>query len=139
MYKFCTLKNSGFECETQQQQSKDLCKGPSGNNAGSEPAISPTAAAAQEAIHQLFVTSKRDGANFLRSTLPALTVKLSKMMQETSPTSELQPQSILSGHSKHSSKPPLSDKDFRSFLDNVGELIRPRELRIVIYKGKFVY
>ena len=39
----------------------------------SESAISPTAAAAQEAIHQLFVTSKRDGANFLRSTIPALT------------------------------------------------------------------
>ena len=31
--------------------------------------------------------------------------------------------------------PPLSDREFRSFLDNVGELVRPRELRIVIYKG----
>merc|ERR1719412_1142711 len=37
--------------------------------------------------------------------------------------------------SKHQEKPPLSDRDFRSFLDNVGELVRPRELRIVVYKG----
>ena len=32
-------------------------------------------------------------------------------------------------------KPPLPDREFRSFLDNVGELVRPRELRIEIYKG----
>ena len=85
----------------------------------SESSISPTAAAAQEAIHQLFVTSKRDGANFLRSTIPALTVKLQKMMEPTDQISN-----ISSTVSKHQEKPPLSDRDFRSFLDNVGELVR---------------
>ena len=43
----------------------------------SESALSPTAAAAQEAIHQLFVTSKQ---SFLKSTIPALTNKLQRMV-----------------------------------------------------------
>jgi len=97
----------------------------------SESAISPTAAAAQEAIHQLFVTSKRDGASFLRSTIPALTAKMQKMMEPTDQISY--PNSVNSG--KLIEKPALSDREFRSFLDNVGELVRPRELRIVVYKG----
>ena len=97
--------SSGFESE---------------HKVSSESTISPTAAAAQEAIHQLFVTSKRDGANFLRSTIPALTVKLQKMMEPTDQISN----SISSTVSKHQEKPPLSDRDFRSFLDNVGELVR---------------
>ena len=92
----------------------------------SESALSPTAAAAQEAIHQLFVTSKQ---SFLKSTIPALTNKLQRMV--TTPNEDQnqgsQHQSLLN--------PPLSDREFRSFLDNVGELVRPRELRIVIYKG----
>lgn len=32
-------------------------------------------------------------------------------------------------------RPPMSDREFRSFLDNVGELVRPRELRLMVYKG----
>ena len=83
-----------------------------------EPAISPTAAAAQEAIHQLFVTSKQ---SFLKSTIPALTNKLQRMVT----SEEQQPQ-----QSQPQLNPPLSDREFRSFLDNVGELVRPRELRI---------
>ena len=86
----------------------------------SEPAISPTAAAAQEAIHQLFVTSKQ---SFLKSTIPALTTKLQRMVtSDEQQPQQSQPQSQLN--------PPLSDREFRSFLDNVGELVRPRELRI---------
>ena len=100
----------------------------SGTKVTSESAISPTAAAAQEAIHQLFVTSKQ---NFLKSTIPALTNKLQRMV--TLPN-EATTEATASGQSQ-ASKPPLSDREFRSFLDNVGELVRPRELRIEIYKG----
>ena len=92
----------------------------------SESAISPTAAAAQEAIHQLFVTSKQ---SFLKSTIPALTNKLQRMV--TTPNEDQNQQS----QQQLLLNPPLSDREFRSFLDNVGELVRPRELRIVIYKG----
>ena len=54
----------------------------------SESAISPTAAAAQEAIHQLFVTSKQ---SFLKSTIPALTNKLQRMV--TTPNEDQNQQS----------------------------------------------
>ena len=70
----------------------------------SENAVSPTVQATQEAIHQLFAASKRDGANFLRSTIPALTVKLQKMMDQSGPV-DLQ---TLKGN-----KPALSDREFR--------------------------
>ena len=30
--------------------------------------------------------------------------------------------------------PPLSDEQFRSFLDNVGQLVKPKELRLAIYQ-----
>lgn len=32
-------------------------------------------------------------------------------------------------------RPPLADAEFRKFLDPVGQLLQPRELRSVIYKG----
>ena len=71
-------------------------------------------------MNSLLVTSKRDGASFLRSTIPALTVKLQKMMEPTDQISY--PTGGNSG--KLVEKPALSDRDFRSFLDNVGELVR---------------
>ena len=71
-------------------------------------------------MNSLLVTSKRDGASFLRSTIPALTVKLQKMME---PTDQISYPTV--GNSgKLVEKPALSDRDFRSFLDNVGELVR---------------
>lgn len=33
------------------------------------------------------------------------------------------------------SRPPLSDQQFRTFMNNVGELVRARELRLAIYHG----
>lgn len=45
------------------------------------------------------------------------------------------PQFQLSPMSNGSSKPPLSDQMFRSFMNNVGELVRARELRLAIYHG----
>ena len=72
------------------------------------------------AIQNTFIPSKRDGASFLRSTLPTLTVKLQKMMEPTDQISY--PAGGNSG--KLVEKPALSDRDFRSFLDNVGELVR---------------
>lgn len=87
------------------------------------------------------------GAGFLRKhvgqTLPALTMKLHKAL--TLPESG---QPGVSGRIDKiganftqmvegltTLRKPLSDRDFRSFLDNVGELVRPRELRLVIYHG----
>ena len=82
----------------------------------SESAISPNTVSstpAPEKLQQLVFNSKNNGANFLKATLPALTTKLSKMV--TTPSEEIhQP--------TNNSRPPLSDKEFRSFLDNVGEL-----------------
>ena len=82
----------------------------------SESAISPSTASAQDTLQQLVVSSKSNGANFLKTTLPALTTKLQKMV--TSPIEEVHQPVI------NNSRPPLSDKEFRSFLDNVGELVR---------------
>ena len=81
----------------------------------SESAISPSAATAQDTLQQLVISSKSNGANFLKSTLPALTNKLQRMV--TSPIEEVHQPTI------NNSRPPLSDKEFRSFLDNVGELV----------------
>ncbi len=81
--------------------------------------------AAQDALQQLVITSKRDGANFLKSTLPALTIRLQKALNM--PLEEVHGSATTS--SSHSSRQALSDREFRSFLDNVGELVRPREFR----------
>lgn len=32
-------------------------------------------------------------------------------------------------------RPPLSDSEFRTFLNSVGQIIRAKELRTVIYLG----
>ena len=86
----------------------------SSGSAISPNAVSPTPA--PEKPQQLVFNSK-NGANFLKATLPALTTKLSKMV--TTPSEEVhQP--------TNNSRPPLSDKEFRSFLDNVGELGKSR-------------
>ena len=79
-------------------------------------------------MNSLLVTSKRDGASFLRSTIPALTVKLQKMMEPTDQISY--PTGGNSG--KLVEKPALSDRDFRSFLDNVGELVRYESMSVLI-------
>ena len=76
-------------------------------------------------MNSLLVTSKRDGASFLRSTIPALTVKLQKMMEPTDQISYPTGGNI----GKLVEKPALSDRDFRSFLDNVGELVRYESIR----------
>ena len=84
----------------------------SSGSAISPNAVSPTPA--PEKLQQLVFNSKN---NFLKATLPALTTKLSKMV--TTPSEEVhQP--------TNNSRPPLSDKEFRSFLDNVGELGKNR-------------
>ena len=79
-------------------------------------------------MNSLLVTSKRDGASFLRSTIPALTVKLQKMMEPTDQISY--PTGGNSG--KLVEKPALSDRDFRSFLDNVGELVRYESVNLFV-------
>ena len=48
-------------------------------------------------------------------------VKLQKMME---PTDYQISNPHIGGLSKQLEKPALSDRDFRSFLDNVGELVR---------------
>ena len=95
----------------------------------SDSSISPTSAAsAQDTLQQLVISSKSNGANFLKSTLPALTTKLQRMV--TMPSED-----HVTHQPVNNSRAPLSDKEFRSFLDNVGELVRPRELRLVVYRG----
>ena len=78
-------------------------------------------------MNSLLVTSKRDGASFLRSTIPALTAKMQKMMEPTDQISY--PNSVNSG--KLIEKPALSDREFRSFLDNVGELVRYESISVL--------
>ena len=98
-----------------------------------------------EAIQSLVTTSNQAGTNFILKhvnyTLPAITKRIHKALAlpEESGLSSL-PSPLRSPTKSPASpirsvRPPLSDKEFRSFLDNVGELISPRELRLVIYQG----
>ena len=98
-----------------------------------------------EAIQSLVTTSNQAGTNFIlkhvNHTIPAITKRIHKALAlpEESNLSSLP--SPLKSPTKspvspiRSGRPSLSDKEFRSFLDNVGELISPRELRLVIYQG----
>ena len=98
-----------------------------------------------EAIRSLVSTSNEAGTNFIlkhvNHTLPAITKRIHKALAFpedsglSSLTSPLRSPTKSPTSPIKASRPSLSDKEFRSFLDNVGELISPRELRLVIYQG----
>ena len=98
-----------------------------------------------ETIQSLVTTSNQAGTNFIlkhvNHTIPAITKRIHKALALPEESSLSSLPSPLRSPAKSptspvkSSRPSLSDKEFRSFLDNVGELISPRELRLVIYQG----
>ena len=98
-----------------------------------------------ETIQSLVTTSNQAGTNFIlkhvNHTIPAITKRIHKALalpEESglsSLTSSLRSPTKSPTSPTRSNRPSLSDKEFRSFLDNVGELISPRELRLVIYQG----
>ena len=104
-----------------------------------------------EAIQSFVASSNQAGTSFIlkhvNHTLPAITKRIHKAFTEDSATSSLSAFPSLPPKSRSPTKSPttstfakpsrpaLSDKEFRSFLDNVGELVSPRELRLVIYQG----
>ena len=83
----------------------------------SDSSISPTTAAAasssnnaqqdSNSLQQLVISSKSNGANFLKSTLPALTTKLQRMV--TMPSED----HVVTHQPVNNSRAPLSDKEFR--------------------------
>ena len=84
----------------------------------SDSSISPTTAAAassssnnaqqdSNSLQQLVISSKSNGANFLKSTLPALTTKLQRMV--TMPSED----HVQTHQPVNNSRAPLSDKEFR--------------------------
>ena len=100
-----------------------------------------------DTIQSIVSTSNQAGTSFIlkhvNHTLPAITKRIHKALafpEESSVslsslTSPLRSPSKSPTSPSRSNRPSLSDKEFRSFLDNVGELISPRELRLVIYQG----
>ena len=98
-----------------------------------------------DTIQNLVTTSNQAGANFIlkhvNHTIPAITKRINKALalgEESglsNLTSSLRSPTKSPTSPSRSGRPSLSDKEFRSFLDNVGELISPRELRLVIYQG----
>ena len=83
-----------------------------------------------ETIQSLVNHSNQKSVNFFNQTIPALTKKIHKalsMPDESQPSPKSSPDKTL--------RPPVSDKEFRGFLDNVGQLVRPKELRLAIYQG----
>ena len=98
-----------------------------------------------DTIQALVTTSNQVGTNFIlkhvNHTIPAITKRIHKALALPEETGTPLLPSPLRSPTKsptspsRSNRPSLSDKEFRSFLDNVGELISPRELRLVIYQA----
>ena len=98
-----------------------------------------------EAIQSFVTASNQAGASFIQKhvnhTLPAISKRIHKALALTEDSGLSSLPSPLRSPVKSptspvkSCRPALSDKEFRSFLDNVGELVSPRELRLVIYQG----
>jgi len=75
-------------------------------------------------FHGLVSKSSNQASGFFKNTLPGLTNKFRAALNLDIEERNVEP-----------CRPPVSDTEFRSFLNKVGQVVAPREFRLAVYRG----
>jgi hypothetical protein len=79
---------------------------------------------ASAGLHGLVSKSSNQASGFFKTTLPGLTSKFRAALNLD-----------IEERSTEPCRPPVSDTEFRSFLNKVGQVLAPREFRLAVYRG----
>jgi len=79
---------------------------------------------ASAGLQGLVSKSSNQASGFFKTTLPGLTSRFRAALNLDIEQRNIEP-----------CRPPVSDAEFRSFLNKVGQVVAPREFRLAVYRG----